>query len=254
MAKTIANQTALDLFDFNGVSDADKDLVSIVLDDPTARDFAEGAAELLDDSERILDYCRLAYDGMAGADKPAERRRVLAVAATARLAMRKFPDDPDRRKQAWRIPANRPDGASVSGTAIAQRSEAYADVVSAGQTPTRENVKEAFRLTSTGGSKPYREERDAKVKAGEDFVAATADAMTRLLKANKGKAQDKAQKAQAAAQAAEAVAFDADKGTIEDVIFAVEWAHANIARFSADDLKRLTKALAGLAADLAPAK
>lgn len=242
-----------DRFDFAGV-DTSKIDVAELLADPTIVDFADNVAELLDDSERILDFCRAAFDGMAGAEKPAQRRDILAAAATARLAVRKFPTDPARRAAAWKIPANRPDGASVSGTAIGHRAEAYSDVVSAGVAPTKETVKEAFRLTSTGGSKPYREERDAAVKDGADFVSATSDAMTRLLKANRTKATEKAAKAQAAAQASEAVKFDSDKGTFADVVFALQWADANIAKATKAELDDVKKALASLAKHFAPAK
>lgn len=254
MAKTSAPLTS-DRFDFVGISDDLKASVSDMLADAAVVSFADDVASILDDSERILDYCRAAFDGMAGADKPAQRRTILAAAATARLAMVKFPNDPERRAQAWKIPANRPDGATVSGSAIGQRAEAYSDVVSLGITPSRESVKEAFRLTSTGGSKPYREARDKAVREDKvDFIAATKAAMDDLLKVNRQNKVAKAAKAQAAAQAAEAVKFDGDKGTFADVVFAIEWATANIAKATPAELTDLRKALAGLAPHFAPAK
>lgn len=267
MAKTETTLTLSDAtraadFDFAGIPSDKRDLVGKI--DQSAITLADGLAGILADSERILDYCKIAYEGMKGwTEKVTERREVLAVAATARLAVEKFPHSTDeavearqaaKRALAWTKPANSPDGATVSGTAIAMRAAAYADVVNLGLTPTPENVKEAFRLTSTGGSKVHRETRDTKVKGGADFIEATDAEMTALLKANAAAKKKKAAEAAQKAQAAAAVKMDADKGTAADVVFALQWAAANMARFSDEERAAIQKAHAELAPFFAPAK
>jgi len=268
MAKTLDTLTLADAtraadFDFAGIPADKRDLVAKV--DASAITLADGIAGILADSERILDYCKFAYEGMKGwTEKVTERREVLAVAATARLAMVKFPVIPDdekrnaintaKREAAWTKPANSPDGATVSGTGIAMRAAAYSDVVNLGLTPTAENVKEAFRLTSTGGSKAHRDTRDGKVKGGADFIEATDAEMTALLKSNAANKKRKAAEAAAKATAAQQVKMDPAKGSAADVVFALQWADQNIARFTAEERAAIGVALKALTLHFVPAK
>jgi hypothetical protein len=257
---TLADTTRAADFDFGGIPSDKRDLVAKV--DASAITLADGLAGILADSERILDYCRIAYEGMKGwTEKVTERREVLAIAATARLAVAKFPHSEDaaveqrnqaKRALAWTKPANHPDGATVSGTGIAHRAAAYGDVIDLGLEPTAENVKEAFRLTSTGGSKEHRETRDSKVKDGADFITATDAEMKVLLKKNSDAKKKKAQEQAAKAQASKAVEFDAEKGTAANVVFALQWADQNIARFSDEERSAIEKAAKSLMAHFAP--
>jgi hypothetical protein len=141
-----------------------------------------------DRREGILVACRIAWEGLKGAREGAPgvaRREQLAHATSHALARLRFPNDPQRQEEAVRIPANRPGGASVSSSAIAQRANAYSDVLAAGVEPTVENVTAAFVLASIGGSRGPREEVKHRVENGEDFIAVTRELSARLTDANR---------------------------------------------------------------------
>lgn len=136
----------------------------------------------------ILVACRVAWEGMQGFGSgipAANRRRQLAEASSRAIALIRFPNDAAAQQAALRIPANRPDGASVSATSIEQRSNAYEDVRAAGVPITLEAVTAAFALASIGGSQAPRAEVQRRVHGGEDFVSVTKEVSARLTKANR---------------------------------------------------------------------
>jgi hypothetical protein len=200
--------------------------------------FASDYAQSADVRDRILIQCRLAHEGMAGVEpgKAAQARRIeLAQAVSAAIATRLYGDDEAMRAVALTIPSNRPGGATVSHTAIAQRADAYSDVLSAGLTPDITNVSAAFRLSSIGGNKKYRDAVQKAVSEGADFVSATNEAATSLTAANKGKRQPR--------NAGGSVEFD-EGLTADVVVAAVKWATANVESFSDQEKRAIADAMA----------
>lgn len=104
------------------------------------------------------------------------------------------------QQRALSIPANRPDGASVSATSIEQRANAYGDVLDADIPITFEAVTAAFTLASIGGSLTPRAEVQRRVREGEDFVDVTRELAARLTKANRD-----AQRSRAAREATQSL-------------------------------------------------
>lgn len=164
-----------------GEKSADERLV-----DDLASKYAQ--ATVADPRAGILVACRVAWEGMqgfGGGVPAANRRRQLAEASSRAIALVRFPNETAAQQAALRIPANRPDGASVSATSIEQRANAYEDVRAAGVPITLEAVTAAFALASIGGSLALRSEVQRRVNDGEDFVVVTKELSARLTKANR---------------------------------------------------------------------
>jgi hypothetical protein len=159
-------------------------------DDQLVEELASKYAQAVvaDPRAGILVACAVAWQGMQGYGSgapAANRRRQLAEASSRAIALIRFPEDSVAQRRALSIPANRPDGASVSATSIGQRANAYGDVLDADIPITLEAVTAAFTLASIGGSHTPRAEVQRRVREGEDFVDVTKELAARLTKANR---------------------------------------------------------------------
>lgn len=205
---------------------------------------AADMATELDTRKSILILCRLAYEGMAGVEpgkEAAERRNALAEATMVALA-EKYGYSEEETVEARKIPANRPGGISVSGTAIGHRADAYSDVLAAGLKPDVENITNAFRLTSIGGSKGPRQVVQEAVANGEDFNTVSKREASALTAKNRDRKR-------APRPASENVTFEEDALNADIVVAVLNWALTH--DFTSAEEVRINDALANLSAKLA---
>lgn len=200
----------------------------------------DAMATELDTRKSILILCRLAYEGMSGveAGKEAAARREALAEATMRALAQKYGYSEEEAVEARRTPANRPGGISVSGTAIGHRADAYSDVLAAGLKPDVENITNAFRLTSIGGSKGPRQVVQEEVANGGDFNVAAKREATALTVARRGRGRKP--------RPAGEVTFEEDALDADIVVAVLNWAVT--ATFNAEETARISDALANLSA------
>jgi len=210
-------------------------------DTSIATRIGEAMATELDTRKSILILCRLAHEGMAGVEpgKPAaERRNAIAEATMVALASKYGYVSAEEIAAARKIPANRPGGVSVSGTAVGHRADAYNDVLAAGLKPDVENITNAFRLTSIGGSKGPRQTVQDAVAAGEDFNTVSKREASALTAAN-------SERKRKARPASENVTFEEDALNADIVVAVLNW--ATTATFTDVEKARINDSLANLA-------